>query len=398
MGNFHTKTAEESIALFGGSPEGLSGAEAAKRLEENGRNALKEAKKKNFAQKFFAQFKDVMIIVLIIAAIVSAVIAVIEKQYTELIDAGVIMLIVIINAIIGVVQENKAESAMEALRNMNKSFSKVFRDGELKHLASEELVAGDVVQLDAGDIVPADLRLLSSSSLKIEEAALTGESVPSEKDADKLLPDDAPLGDRANMAFSGGVVAFGRGKGVVTATGMDTEVGKIASMLTSSENQTSPLQKQLGKTAKLLSVIVLAVAAVIFVVSAVRGNDLVESFMTAVAIAVAAIPEGLPAVVTIVLAIGVQKMSKRNAIVKNLPSVETLGCCEVICSDKTGTLTLNQMTVKSLYTAALGLNSEDEGRRKLLRATSRHGALQRHRGDGGGACWRSDGDRACRVR
>lgn len=359
MGNFHTKTAEESIALFGGSPEGLSGAEAAKRLEENGRNALKEAKKKNFAQKFFAQFKDVMIIVLIIAAIVSAVIAVIEKQYTELIDAGVIMLIVIINAIIGIVQENKAESAMEALRNMNKSFSKVFRDGELKHLASEELVAGDVVQLDAGDIVPADLRLLSSSSLKIEEAALTGESVPSEKDADKLLPDDAPLGDRANMAFSGGVVAYGRGKGVVTATGMDTEVGKIASMLTSSENQTSPLQKQLGKAAKLLSVIVLAVAAVIFVVSAVRGNDLVESFMTAVAIAAAAIPEGLPAVVTIVLAIGVQKMSKRNAIVKNLPSVETLGCCEVICSDKTGTLTLNQMTVKSLYTAALGLNSED---------------------------------------
>jgi hypothetical protein len=237
----------------------------------------------------------------------------------------------IIKAIIGLVQENKAETAMEALKNMNKAFSKVLRDGEWKHLASEEIVPGDVVRLEAGDIVPADMRLVSTASLKIEEAALTGESVPAEKNAEKTVAQDAPLGDRADMAYSSGVVAYGRGVGVVTATGMDTEVCKIATMLTDGSQQTSPLQKQLGKTAKLLSILILAIAAVLFVVQAARGEDIMESFMTAVAIAVAAIPEGLPAVVTIVLAIGVQRMSKRNAIVKNLPSVETLGCCEVYC-------------------------------------------------------------------
>lgn len=362
MAVFHDKSTEETLQALNARREGLTSAEAEQRLSEYGKNALKEAKKKSLARKFFEQFKDVMIIVLIVAAVVSAVIAIVQGEYTELIDAGVIMVIVIINAIIGVVQENKAESAMEALKNMNKAFSKVLRDGDWKHLASEEIVPGDIVKLEAGDIVPADMRLLNAASLKIEEAALTGESVPSEKDADKTVAADAPLGDRADMAYSSGVVSYGRGTGVVTATGMNTEVGKIATMLTDSSQQTSPLQKQLGKTAKILSILVLAIAAVIFVVSAVREPDnIIEGFMTAVAIAVAAIPEGLPAVVTIVLAIGVQKMSKRNAIVKNLPSVETLGCCEVICSDKTGTLTLNQMTVKGYYLPSCGFKTaEDE--------------------------------------
>ena len=361
-GTFHDKSVEEVLRSLSATEEGLTTAEADKRIAQYGKNALKEAKKKSLLRKFLEQFKDVMIIVLIVAAIVSAVIALVQQEYSELIDAGVILLIVIINAIIGVVQENKAETAMEALKNMNKSFSKVLRDGEWKHLASEEIVPGDVVKLEAGDIVPADMRLLTSASLKIEEAALTGESVPAEKDAEKAVAADAPLGDRADMAYSSGVVSYGRGTGVVTHTGMNTEVGKIATMLTDGSQQTSPLQKQLGKTAKLLSILVLAIAAIIFIVQAVRGNDIMDSFMTAVAIAVAAIPEGLPAVVTIVLAIGVQRMSKRNAIVKNLPSVETLGCCEVICSDKTGTLTLNQMTVKGYYLPDCGFKAVDEER------------------------------------
>ena len=358
---YHDKSAEEVLKAVSATEEGLSSAEAEKRIAEFGKNALAEGKKKSLIVKFLEQFKDIMIIVLLVAAVVSAVIALVQGEYSELIDAGVILLIVVLNAIIGVVQENKAENAMEALKNMNKAFSKVLRDGEWKHLASEELVPGDIVKLEAGDIVPADMRLLTSASLKIEEAALTGESVPAEKDAEKTVAADAPLGDRADMAYSGGTVAYGRGTGVVTHTGMKTEVGKIATMLTDGSQQTSPLQKQLGKTAKLLSILVLAIAAVIFIVQAVREpENIMDAFMTAVAIAVAAIPEGLPAVVTIVLAIGVQRMSKRNAIVKNLPSVETLGCCEVICSDKTGTLTLNQMTVKGYYLPDCGFKSVDE--------------------------------------
>ena len=358
---YHDKTAEEVLQAMDATESGLTTAEADKRIAEFGKNALAEGKKKSLLVKFLEQFKDIMIIVLLVAAVVSAVIALVKGEYSELIDAGVILLIVVLNAVIGVVQENKAENAMEALKNMNKAFSKVLRDGEWKHLASEELVPGDIVKLEAGDIVPADMRLLTSASLKIEEAALTGESVPAEKDAEKTVAADAPLGDRADMAYSGGTVAYGRGTGVVTHTGMKTEVGKIATMLTDGSQQTSPLQKQLGKTAKLLSILVLAIAAVIFIVQAVREPDnIMEAFMTAVAIAVAAIPEGLPAVVTIVLAIGVQRMSKRNAIVKNLPSVETLGCCEVICSDKTGTLTLNQMTVKGYYLPECGFKSVEQ--------------------------------------
>jgi Ca2+-transporting ATPase len=362
---FYDDSREKTLAETGSSEKGLTENEAEKRLAENGENELAGAKKKPLIVKFFEQFKDVMILVLIAAAAVSAVIALVRHEYNELIDSGIILVIVILNAIIGLVQENKAEAALESLKKMNKPFSKVYRDGELKTVKSGTLVVGDVVQLDAGDIVPADLRLLSSASLKIGEAALTGESVPSEKNAAKTVSADAPLGDRSNMAYSGGTVAYGRGKGVVVATGMNTEVGKIAKMLSTDGDQSTPLQKQLAKTAKIISIAVLAIAAVIFAALILRhtsdiGSVIIDAFMTSVAIAVAAIPEGLPAVVTIVLAVGVQRMSKRNAIIRNLPAVETLGCCEIICSDKTGTLTLNCMTVKEVYTVSGGTLKADK--------------------------------------
>lgn len=370
MQAYHSFQKEETLKILESSENGLSSAQAAERLAKNGKNELEQAKKKTLLQKFFAQFKDVMIIVLIAAAIISAAIAIFQKEYSELFEGGIILIIVIINAVIGLVQENKAEAALEALKNMNKPFSKVIRDGELMQIRSEDIVTGDIVQLDAGDVVPADIRLLTSASLKIEEAALTGESVPSEKSSDDIVKEDAALGDRDNMAYCSGKITYGRGKGVVIATGMDTEVGKIARMLENAESDATPLQKQLAKTAKILSVIVLVIAVIIFAASLIRKNPLIEAFMTSVAIAVAAIPEGLPAVVTIVLAVGVQRMSKRNAVIRNLPAVETLGCCEIICSDKTGTLTLNQMTVQQIFTLNNGLTVSDavklEGEIELL--------------------------------
>lgn len=356
---FHNKSTEETFTAVNSSENGLTSAQAAERLQANGKNALAEARKKPAILKFLSQFTDPMIIVLLAAAVISAVLAGVNGDPIELIDSGVILLIVIINAIIGFVQENKAENALEALKARNKPFVKVIRDGEQTVIPSEDLVVGDIVVLEAGDVVPADMRLIQSASLKIEEAALTGESVPVEKNADCIVDEKAPLGDRHNMAFSGSTVTYGRGRGTVTATGMSTEMGKIAQMLTEVKEDPSPLNKQLAKTAKILSFLVLGIAIVIFIVNlcahistGLNVNVFMDAFMTAVAIAVAAIPEGLPAVVTIVLAMGVQKMSKRNAIVKNLPSVETLGCCEIICSDKTGTLTLNKMTVKDTYCPA----------------------------------------------
>lgn len=342
------------------NPQGLTKEEAKVRLERDGKNAIQEKARKGWFLRFLDQFKDMMIIVLIIAALISAVLVFVEEEpeYLELIDSGVILLIVLINAIIGLVQENKANKALDALKNLNKPFAKVVRDGEVVKVKCEEVVVGDIVVLEAGDIVPADLRLIESKSLKIEEASLTGESVPAEKDAEVVLDEATPLGDRKNMAFSSGVVSYGRGKGIVVAIGMDTEMGKIATMLNEETNTQTPLQGQLAKTAKMLSFLVLGIALVIFVfqliVGGLNAESIKESFLTAVAIAVAAIPEGLPAVVTIVLALGVKKMSERKAIVKNLPAVETLGCCQVICSDKTGTLTLNKMTVKEFYTLSLG--------------------------------------------
>lgn len=367
---FYDVSSKQTMEHLSASPHGLTQDEAKIRLERDGKNELAEGKKRSMILKFFDQFKDAMIIVLLVAAAVSAVIAIVEEQYADLVDAGLILLIVIVNAVIGLAQEAKAEAALDALKNMNKPFCKVIRDGELIKIKSSELVVGDVVVLEAGDIVPADVRLFESASLKIEEAALTGESVPSEKDSEMICDPEAPLGDRKNMAYSSGVISYGRGKGVVVGTGMNTEVGKIAQMLSESEDEQTPLQVQLAKTAKVLSLLVIAIALIIFAATIIRyyisasadpiQDVIMNAFMTAVAIAVAAIPEGLPAVVTIVLAIGVQRMSERNAIVRHLPAVETLGCCEVICSDKTGTLTLNQMTIKNLYTSSVGSYAVDK--------------------------------------
>ena len=351
---------------FNTTEQGLTVKEATERLARNGKNALAEAKSKTWMQRFFSQMKDLMIIVLLVAAGISALLAIVQGHYTELIDSGIILLIVILNAVMGTVQESKADQAMKELTKMNKPFAKVMRDGEVMKIKCEDLVIGDLVVLEAGDVVPADIRLVSSNSLKIEEATLTGESVPAEKDCTAVLEDKTPLGDRKTMAYSTGVVTYGRGSGIVVAVGMDTEVGKIAGMLTTQEKNETPLSQQLAKTAKFLSIVVLAIAAIIFVAGFINRDPsqtvleaVIDNFMVAVAIAVAAIPEGLPAVVTIVLAIGVKRMSERKAIVKNLPAVETLGCCEVICSDKTGTLTLNQMTVKKFYTPTSGLFYEE---------------------------------------
>lgn len=358
----HSKSIDEIYDEFKTQEKGLTSQEAEKRLFANGKNELKQSKSKTMLQRFFSQMKDLMIIILLVAAIVSAVIAIVEEKYEDLIDSGVILIIVILNAVIGAVQEAKADDALKQLTKMNSLYAKVYRDGEVVKIKSEDLVVGDVVILEAGDYVPADIRLNFSNSLKIQESALTGESVPSEKDYLAEVGENTPLGDRKNMAFSSGVVTYGRGSGVVVATGMDTEVGKIAGMLNEEKETASPLQKQIAKTAKLLTYIVLGIALFIFIFSIFTRDtslplwsSILRNFMMAVTIAVAAIPEGMPAVVTIVLAMGVKKMSEKKAIVKNLPSVETLGCCEVICSDKTGTLTLNQMTVKEIFTLSEGM-------------------------------------------
>ncbi len=363
--NWFASTVDEAYSASATSSAGLNADEAEKRLAEYGPNELKGEKKKSLFVRFFEQFKDVMVIVLLCAAAVTAIIAIVEKSYDEFIDVGIILAIVIINAVIGVVQESKAEQALEALKNMSKPFAKVRRGGEILKVESAKLVPGDIVILEAGDVVPADLRLTESRSLKIEESALTGESVPSEKEATFVCAPDAGIGDRHNMAFSTSVVTYGRGEGIVVGTGMNTEMGKIADMLAESGDELTPIQKKLNKTGKFISIAVIAIAVVIFVVSVlstihigVTVDTVIDAFMTAVAIAVAAIPEGLTAVITIIMAIGVQRMSKRNAIIKKLPAVETLGSTEIICSDKTGTLTLNRMTVKKIF--SYGKEAENE--------------------------------------
>lgn len=362
MKKTYNLSVEEAYAEYNTNETGLTSNEANDRLLKYGKNALAEQKPKTLLQRFFAQLKDLMIIILLVASLISAVIAVAEGVYEDLLDAGVILIIVILNAVIGVIQEAKADDALKKLTNINKPFAKVYRDGEVVKIKSEDIVVGDIVLLEAGDIVPADIRLTSSNSLKIQESALTGESVPSEKNYDVVLEDTTPIGDQSNMAFSSGIVTYGRGSGVVVATGMQTQVGKIANMLNTEQKTNSPLQKQIAKTAKVLTYVVLGIALFIFAFGIITKSpnqslmdSIISNFMMAITIAVAAIPEGLPAVVTIVLALGVKKMSEKKAIVKNLPSVETLGCCEVICSDKTGTLTLNQMTVEQAYTLNSGI-------------------------------------------
>ena len=353
---------DEVLEKLETSENGLTTEEAKKRLEKYGKNALDEVKRLSLLKRFLNQLKDVMIIVLLVAALISGILAIIQKQYLDLVDTFLILIIVIVNAIIGLIQEDNAEKALAALKDMNKPFAKVLRDGAVFKILSEELVVGDVVVLEAGDVAPADMRLFESASLKMEEASLTGESVPTEKHCEIIEKEEVPIGDRANMCYSTGVVTYGRGKAVVVKTGMNTEVGKIAKMLAEDKAQTTPLQKQLDKSAKVISVGILIIAVVIFIAGILfRNKDediasaIIFSFMSAIAIAVAAIPEGLPAVVTIVMSIGVKAMSKRKAIVSSLPAVETLGSCQVICSDKTGTLTLNQMTVKQLYNPVDGM-------------------------------------------
>ncbi len=346
----HSKEKNEVLSHLNVDPsKGLSSSEVSSRQEKYGANKLREKKKKTTLQRFFDQFKDVMILILIAAAIVSFVVVCVEKNWGELFEPGLILLIVILNAVMGVYQEGKAEKALDALKNMSAPHARVIRDGEEKVIDASELVPGDIIKLEAGDFVPADARLLHSAGLKSEESALTGESVPSEKDANAVVEEKAPIGDRTNMVFSGCSITYGTALAVVTATGMDTEMGKIANLLDSESDSQTPLQQKLAQLGKYLGIVALAACAVIFVVGLVNDIPPLEIFMTAVSLAVSAIPEGLPAIVTIVLSIGVQRMVKKNALIRRLPAVETLGGASVICSDKTGTLTQNRMTLTKAY-------------------------------------------------
>ncbi|MCD8120014.1 MAG: cation-translocating P-type ATPase [Lachnospiraceae bacterium] len=353
---YYCEEADAVLKELQSSPQGLSEAEAAERLEKYGKNKLEEAKGKSLIQRFFEQLADPMIIILIVAAVVSGVLAVVEND--SFADVIIIVAVVLVNAILGVYQENKAEKAIEALQEMSAATSKVLRGGKKMTVPGTDLVPGDIVLLEAGDAVPADARILECASLKAEEAALTGESVPVTKWMDIMnLKDsntDVPLGDRKNMVYMGSTIVYGRGTAVVTGTGMNTEMGKIADALQKAEDEDTPLQRKLNELSKVLTWLVLGICVVIFAVQLIREGNLnvdviLDSFMIAVSLAVAAIPEGLAAVVTVVLSIGVTNMSKRNAIIRKLTAVETLGCAQIICSDKTGTLTQNKMTVVDTY-------------------------------------------------
>ncbi len=347
---YHDLTANDVLqSLSTDVSVGLSAAEAEQRLAKQGPNKLREKKKKSAFQRFMDQFKDVMILILIAAAIVSFTVICIEKNWGELFEPALILLIVILNAVMGVMQESKAEKALDALKSMSAPHARVIRDGVESVIDAADLVAGDIIHLEAGDFVPADARLISSVSLKSEESALTGESVPSDKDARVEIEQNAPIGDRTNMVFSGCSITYGTATAVVTATGMDTEMGKIANLLDNEEDSQTPLQQKLAQLGKYLGVVALAACAVIFVVGLVNDIPPLDIFMTAVSLAVSAIPEGLPAIVTIVLSIGIQRMVKKNALIRRLPAVETLGSASVICSDKTGTLTQNRMTLLKAY-------------------------------------------------
>lgn len=347
---FHNESIENVISeLSSDLTAGLNSSQVTTNLETYGENKLKEKKKKTNLQRFLDQFKDVMILILIAAAIVSFVIACIEGNPKEFFEPALILLIVVMNAVMGVIQESKAEKALDALKNMSAPHARVIRNGEESVIDAANLVPGDIIRLEAGDFIPADARLIKSANLKCEESALTGESVPSEKDASLIVEKTSPLGDRSNMVFSGCCITYGTATAIVTATGMDTEMGKIANLLDNEEDAQTPLQKKLSQLGKYLGIVALVACAIIFVVGLSNGIPAMEIFMTAVSLAVSAIPEGLPAIVTIVLSIGVQRMVKKNAIIRRLPAVETLGSASIICSDKTGTLTMNRMTLVKAY-------------------------------------------------
>ena len=354
---FYTQGEEEVLKNLDTSVDGLSTAQAKERLDAYGYNELDEGEKRSLLSKFIDQFKDLMIIILLVAAALS----VITEGIHGLTDACIILAVVVLNAAFGVYQEGQAEAAIEALKNMSSPRARVRRDGHVVEIDSRELVPGDIVLLEAGDVVPADMRLLEAASLKIEEAALTGESVPVEKDITETVAADAGIGDRVNMGYQNSNVTYGRGTGVVTNTGMYTEVGKIADMLANADESQTPLKQSLEQLSKTLTYLIVAIALVTFLVSVfIRGEQPLESLMVAVALAVAAIPEGLPAIVTILLSLGTTTLAKRNSIVRKLPAVETLGSTEIIASDKTGTLTMNQMTVEKVYTNGQLQNASTE--------------------------------------
>ena len=389
MEKFYLKSNEEVLKLVDSNEHGLTSQEAAKRLQENGKNKLEEAKKESLFKKFLNSISDPMIIMLLVAAAIQAFVNVLQMKdgfkFSEFADVIVIMAVVIINTIMSLIQESKAEGAMEALMQMTASTSKVLRDGSIEIIKSEDIVLGDVIIFEAGDTVPADCRILESHSLKAEEAALTGESVPVNKVIDILMlekgKDDITLGDRSNMLFNGSTVVYGRGKAVVVACGMDTEMGRIADALNMADKELTPLQKKMAELSKFLTKLVIWICFAVFIIGIVENiflsknamtlqtllNTGLDTFIAAIALAVAAIPEGLPAVVTIILSIGVSAMAKRQALIRKLTAVETLGCTNIICSDKTGTLTQNKMTVvdeftsnKKLLATAMALCSDAE--------------------------------------
>ena len=349
MNPYFDSKEEVLTALESDEAQGLRSEQVKSKQAQFGRNQLVEKKKKTNWQRFVDQFKDTMIIILLIAAAVSFGIAMVEGDVAEFFEPALILLIVILNAIMGVLQESKAEKALDALKSLSAPHARVLRDGVESVIDAAELVPGDIIKLEAGDFVPADARLLKSASLKSEESALTGESVSAEKDALAQIEENAPLGDRSNMVFSGCSITYGTATAVVSATGMQTEMGKIADLLNNENDTQTPLQKQLAQLGTYLGILALAACAIIFVVGLFNGIPVLEIFMTSVSLAVSAIPEGLPAIVTIVLSIGVQRMVKKNAIIRRLPAVETLGSASVICSDKTGTLTQNRMTLVNAY-------------------------------------------------
>jgi len=348
MNTWHDKTPELVLSQWETSREqGLSDEQARERLDRYGPNTLEQHKRDSLPKRLLSQLKDPMILVLLAAAALSLV----ASAFEDWLDSVIILVIVLVNAAISISQEDNAEKALESLRKMSAPLAKVIRGGTLKHLETTQLVPGDIILLEAGDLVPADARILECAGLKADESSMTGESVPVAKQAVDRLPPETPLGDRVNMVISATMITGGRAVCVVTGTGMDTEMGRIAGMLQTAGENTTPLQRRMTEISKLLSLICLFVCALMFGLGLIQGKNLLDMFLTAVSLAVAAIPEGLPAIVTIVLALGVQRMARRNAIVKKLPAVETLGCASVICSDKTGTLTQNRMTVVDVWTA-----------------------------------------------
>lgn len=359
--NWHDKTVDETLLMLNtDSNIGLNEKEAEKRLEQYGQNSIGEGvKRKGFIKKFFEQLNDIMIIILLSASAASFGVSWLNGD-ADFTDSVIIIMIVVINAVLGVVQENKAEKAIEELRKMSVPHAKVLRDGHIKEISSQTVVPGDIIILEAGDMVPADARLISGNTIKTDESALTGESVPVSKDASLRIKEEAQAADMKNMVFSSTYVTYGKGRAVVTATGMDTEVGKIAAMIAKDEKNETPLQKRLDGTGKILGLSAIGICALIFIIGVIRKYGAFEMFMTSISLAVAAIPEGLPAIVTIVLAIGMQAMSKKNTIVRTLPAVETLGSAQVICTDKTGTLTKNKMKLVKITDSKENTNLNDK--------------------------------------